>query len=86
VNVNRCNSYREMVPLLRPKIGMLFSAATSAGDNSTNITHFGPRNETYAAMTEVSLALNIFDTLCGKTYEQNKCWQLEFGRFATKQD
>jgi len=65
---------------------MLFSITTSTGDNSTNITHFGPQNGIHAAMTEAALALNAFETLCRKAYEQNKCWQLEFGRFTTKQD
>ena len=63
MNVNRCNNYSEMLPLVRPIIGMLFSAATSAGDNSTNMTHFGPRNGTYAATTEAAHAFNIFGTL-----------------------
>jgi hypothetical protein len=65
---------------------MFFSAAISAEDNSTNITHFGPRNGIYAAMTEAALALHTFETLCRKAYEQNNCWQLEFGLFTTKQD
>ena len=64
---------------------MLFSAATT-GDNSTNITHFGSRNGLYAAMTEAALELNVFETLRRKAYKQNKCWQLELGRFTTKQD
>jgi hypothetical protein len=75
-----------MLPLLLPKIDVLFSAATSARDNSTKITHFGPQNGIYAAIIEAALALNIFETLCRKAYEQNKCWELEFGRFTTKQD
>jgi len=65
---------------------MLFSAAISAGDNSTNITHFRPRNGVNAAMTEAELALHAFETLCRKAYEQNNCWQLEFGLFTTKKD
>ena len=52
-----------MLPLVRPIIDILFSAATSAGDNSTNMTHFGPRNGTYAATTDAAHALNIFGTL-----------------------
>jgi hypothetical protein len=63
VNVNRSNNYREMQPLLRPIIDMLFSAATSAGDNSTNMTHFGSRNGICAVMAEAALALNFFETL-----------------------
>jgi hypothetical protein len=51
---------------------MLFSAASSAGDISTKITHFGPRNGIYAAMNKAALALDIFETLCRKAYKQKK--------------